>query len=134
MIRRPPRSTRTDTLVPYTTLFRSLVTTLSEPNLTALSGETAEFLAGGEFPIPTSQGLGSTSIEFRKFGVSLTYTPTVLANGRISLRVRPEVSELSSQGAVSVNGFQLPALTIRRAERSEGRPVGKEGVSTGEIR
>lgn len=95
-----------------------LVTTLSEPNLTALSGETAEFLAGGEFPIPTSQGLGSTSIEFRKFGVSLTYTPTVLANGRISLRVRPEVSELSSQGAVSVNGFQIPALTIRRAETS----------------
>lgn len=95
-----------------------LVTTLSQPNLTALSGETAEFLAGGEFPIPTSQGLGSTSIEFRKFGVSLSYTPTVLANGRISLRVRPEVSELSSQGAVTVNGFQIPALTIRRAETS----------------
>src|SRR3546814_2291799 len=74
MIRRPPRSTRTDTLVPYTTLFRSLVTTLSEPNLTALSGETAEFLAGGEFPIPTSQGLGSTSIEFRKFGRSEEHT------------------------------------------------------------
>lgn len=95
-----------------------LVTTLSEPNLTALSGETAEFLAGGEFPIPVSSGLGSTSIEFRKFGVSLAYTPTVLANGRISLRVRPEVSELSSQGAVNVNGFQIPALTIRRAETS----------------
>lgn len=95
-----------------------LVTTLSEPNLTALSGETAEFLAGGEFPIPTSQGLGSTAIEYRKFGVSLAYTPTVLANGRISLRVRPEVSELSSQGAVSINGFQIPALTIRRAETS----------------
>ncbi|OGS49883.1 MAG: secretion system protein [Erythrobacter sp. RIFCSPHIGHO2_12_FULL_63_10] len=95
-----------------------LVTTLSEPNLTALSGETAEFLAGGEFPIPVSSGLGSTSIEYRKFGVSLAYTPTVLANGRISLRVRPEVSELSSQGAVSINGFQIPALTIRRAETS----------------
>jgi pilus assembly protein CpaC len=93
-----------------------LVTTLSEPNLTALSGETADFLAGGEFPIPISQGLGTTSIEYRKFGVSLAYTPTVLANGRISLRVRPEVSELSSQGAVTVNGFQIPALTIRRAE------------------
>ncbi len=93
-----------------------LVTTLSQPNLTALSGETADFLAGGEFPIPISQGLGSTSIEFRKYGVSLAYTPTVLANGRISLRVRPEVSELSSQGAVVVNGFQIPSLTIRRAE------------------
>ncbi|WP_120718187.1 type II and III secretion system protein family protein [Tsuneonella amylolytica] len=93
-----------------------LISTLSQPNLTALSGETADFLAGGEFPIPISQGLGSTSIEYRKYGVSLAYTPTVLANGRISLRVRPEVSELSSQGAVTINGFQVPALTIRRAE------------------
>lgn len=93
-----------------------LVTTLSEPNLTALSGETATFLAGGEFPIPISEGLGSVSIEFRNFGVSLAYTPTVLANDRISLRVRPEVSELSSQGSVSLNGFSVPALTIRRTE------------------
>jgi pilus assembly protein CpaC len=93
-----------------------LLTTLSQPNLTALSGETADFLAGGEYPIPTSQGLGTTSIEYKKFGVSLSYTPTVLANGRISLRVRPEVSELSSDGAVTLNGFQVPALTIRRAE------------------
>lgn len=93
-----------------------LVTTLSQPNLTALSGETADFLAGGEFPIPISQGLGTTSIEYRKFGVSLAYTPTVLENGRISIRVRPEVSELSSQGAVTLNGFTVPALTIRRAE------------------
>jgi len=93
-----------------------LVTTLAQPNLTALSGETANFLAGGEFPIPISQGLGTTAIEYRKFGVSLAYTPTVLANGRISIRVLPEVSELSSQGAVTLNGFQIPALTIRRAE------------------
>jgi pilus assembly protein CpaC len=93
-----------------------LVTTLSQPNLTALSGETAEFLAGGEFPIPISQGLGTTSIEYKKFGVSLSYTPTVLANGRISLRVRPEVSELSTQGAITLNGFQVPSLTVRRAE------------------
>ena len=93
-----------------------LVTILSEPNLTALSGETAQFLAGGEFPIPLSQGLGTTTIEYKNFGVSLAYTPTVLANGRISLRVRPEVSELSSQGAITLNGFQVPALTVRRAE------------------
>jgi pilus assembly protein CpaC len=93
-----------------------LVTVLSEPNLTALSGETAEFLAGGEFPIPLSQGLGTTTIEYKKYGVSLAYTPTVLANGRISMRVRPEVSELSSQGAITLNGFQVPALTVRRAE------------------
>ena len=93
-----------------------LVTTLAQPNLTALSGETAQFLAGGEFPIPISTGLGSTSIEYKNFGVGLSYTPTVLANGRISIHVRPEVSELSSQGAVTLNGFQVPALTVRRAE------------------
>ena len=93
-----------------------LVTTLSEPNLTAMSGETAEFLAGGEYPIPISQGLGTTSIEYKRFGVSLAYTPTVLSNGRISIHVRPEVSELSAQGSVTLNGFQVPALTIRRAE------------------
>ena len=93
-----------------------LVTTLSQPNLTALSGETADFLAGGEFPIPISQGLGSTSVEYKKYGVSLAYTPTVLSNGRISLRVRPEVSEISSQNSVTLNGFQIPALTTRRAE------------------
>lgn len=93
-----------------------LITTISQPNLTALSGETATFLAGGEFPIPISQGLGNVAIEYRDFGVSLAYTPTVLANGRISIRVRPEVSELSSQGAVTLNGFQVPALTIRRTE------------------
>ncbi|KWV95436.1 type II and III secretion system protein family protein [Erythrobacter sp. AP23] len=93
-----------------------LVTTLSQPNLTALSGETAEFLAGGEFPIPLSQGLGTTTIEYKNYGVSLAYSPTVLANGRISMRVRPEVSELSSQGAITLDGFQVPALITRRAE------------------
>ncbi|MGH6785690.1 MAG: type II and III secretion system protein family protein [Novosphingobium sp.] len=93
-----------------------LVTSLSEPNLTALSGETADFLAGGEYPIPISQGLGTTSVEYKKFGVSLAYTPTVLSNGRISIRVRPEVSELSSQGSITLNGFNVPALTVRRAE------------------
>lgn len=93
-----------------------LVVTLSEPNLTALSGETAEFLAGGEFPIPQSAGLGQTSVTYKNYGVSLSYTPTVLANGRISIRVKPEVSELSSQGAVVINGFSIPALVTRRAE------------------
>ncbi len=93
-----------------------LVTTLAQPNLTALSGETADFLAGGEYPIPISQGLGTTSIEYKRFGVSLSYTPTVLANGRISIRVRPEVSELSSQGSITLNGFEVPALTVRRTE------------------
>ena len=93
-----------------------LVTTLTEPNLTALSGETATFLAGGEFPIPVSQGLGQVTVQFRQFGVSLAYTPTVLSNGRISMRVRPEVSELSTQGAITLNGFQVPSITTRRTE------------------
>ena len=93
-----------------------LVTTLAEPNLTALSGETASFLAGGEFPIPVSQSLGTVSIEYRQYGVSLAFTPTVLADGRISMRVRPEVSQLSSEGAVTLNGFSVPAFITRRSE------------------
>ena len=94
----------------------NLAVTLSQPNLTALSGETAEFLAGGEFPIPLSQGFGTTTVEYKNYGVSLSYTPTVLANGRISLRVRPEVSELTSQGSVTLNGFRVPGLITRRTE------------------
>jgi pilus assembly protein CpaC len=93
-----------------------LVATLAQPNLTAISGETADFLAGGEFPIPIPGNFAGTTIEYRKYGVSLAYTPTVLSNGRISLRVRPEVSELSSEGAIRIQGFEIPALTIRRAE------------------
>lgn len=92
------------------------VSTLANPNLTALSGETGTFLAGGEIPIPVSQGLGAVSVEYKQYGVSLAYTPTVLADGRISLRVRPEVSQLSSAGAVTLNGTVIPALTTRRAE------------------
>jgi pilus assembly protein CpaC len=93
-----------------------LVSMLAEPNLTALSGETASFLAGGEFPIPISQSLGTVSVEYKQFGVSLAFTPTVLADGRISMRVRPEVSQLSSEGAVTLNGFTIPAVTTRRTE------------------
>ena len=94
-----------------------LVATLAQPNLTTVSGETADFLAGGEFPIPVPDPQsGGISIEYRKFGVSLAYTPTVLSNGRISLRVRPEVSELSTEGAIQINGFQIPALSVRRTE------------------
>lgn len=92
------------------------VSTLANPNLTALSGETATFLAGGEIPIPLASGFGAVSVEYKQYGVSLSYTPTVLADGRISLRVRPEVSQISSVGAVQINGTSIPALTTRRAE------------------
>jgi pilus assembly protein CpaC len=93
-----------------------VITTLAEPNLTALSGETASFLAGGEFPIPVSQALGAVTIEYKQYGVGLAFTPVVLADGRISMRVRPEVSQLSDAGSVKLNGFTVPALTTRRAE------------------
>jgi pilus assembly protein CpaC len=92
------------------------VTTLANPNLTALSGETANFLAGGEIPIPIAQGLGTTTVEYKQYGISLAFTPTVLSDGRISLRVRPEVSQLTSAGAVQLNGVTIPALSTRRSE------------------
>ena len=101
-----------------------LITILAEPNLTAQSGETASFLAGGEFPVPISSsnnGLTPTiSVEFKQYGVSLAVVPTVLSPQRLNLRIRPEVSELSNQGAVSVpllgGTLTIPALTVRRAE------------------
>jgi len=109
-----------------------LVTTLAQPNLTAISGETAEFLAGGEFPIPSSQGLGTTSIEYKKYGVSLSYTPTVLANGRISIRVRPEVSELGE--SIRQNGFDVPTINTRRAETTVELGSGQSFMIAGLLR
>jgi pilus assembly protein CpaC len=95
----------------------NLINILAEPNLTALSGETASFLAGGEFPIPVDQDDDNgISIEFKEFGISLAFTPTVLSSNRISLRVRPEVSDLSERGAITINGLTIPALSTRRAE------------------
>lgn len=104
----------------------NLVRVLAEPNLTARSGESASFLVGGEYPIPveqTSTGGGGISIEYKDYGVSLSFVPTVLSSGRISLHVRPEVSELAtaaSAGAITLSQsggtFSVPALTVRRAE------------------
>ncbi|MDF1584850.1 type II and III secretion system protein family protein [Marinimicrococcus flavescens] len=93
-----------------------LVTILAEPNLTARSGEPASFLAGGEFPIPVAQDSDRITVEFKEFGVSLSFVPTILSPERISLRVRPEVSELSEQGAITINSLRIPALVVRRAE------------------
>jgi pilus assembly protein CpaC len=105
----------------------NLVTVLAEPNLTAVSGQTASFLAGGEFPVPiagtaaSGGGVPTITIEFKKFGVSLDFTPTIIDTNHVSLRVRPEVSELSTTGQVSVPisasaTVNIPALTVRRAE------------------
>ena len=111
-----------------------LVTTLAEPNLTALSGETASFLAGGEFPVPISQSLGSISIEYKQYGVGLAFTPIVLADGRISMRVRPEVSELSSEGSIKLNNFDVPALVTRRAETTVELGSGQSFMLAGLLR
>lgn len=92
-----------------------LTSTLANPNLTTISGETAEFLAGGTFPVVTSSNNG-TSVQYQSYGVNLTYTPVVLADGRISLRIRTEVSDISDQGAVRIGGLSVPATTTRMAE------------------
>ncbi|AND87440.1 MULTISPECIES: type II and III secretion system protein family protein [Bradyrhizobium] len=92
-----------------------LASILAEPNLTAMSGEAASFLAGGEFPIPVMQDNRQVSVQFRQFGVSLEFVPTVLSNNQIIVRVKPEVSELSTEGEVKINGMAVPALSTRRA-------------------
>jgi pilus assembly protein CpaC len=111
-----------------------LVSILAEPNLTALSGETASFLAGGEFPIPVSQALGAVTIEYKQYGVGLAFTPIVLADGRISMRVRPEVSELSDAGSIRLNGFVVPALTTRRTETTVELGSGQSFMIAGLLR
>lgn len=93
-----------------------LVTLLAEPNLTAISGSTATFLAGGEFPIPIPQSLGTISVEYKQYGVSVSFAPTVLSSGHISMKVRPEVSQIDLSTNVQLNNTQIPALTTRRAE------------------
>jgi pilus assembly protein CpaC len=98
-----------------------LITVLAQPNLSAMSGETASFLAGGEFPVPipsvSGTGLVPTiSIEWKKFGVGLNFVATISANNRINIHVMPEVSQLSNLGAISINGISIPSLTVRRAE------------------
>jgi pilus assembly protein CpaC len=108
-----------------------LLHTLAEPNLTAISGETANFLAGGEFPVPIAQQLGTISVEFKKFGIGLAFTPVVMSEGRISLKVSTEVSELSNQGAVILSNIAIPALKVRRAETVVELPSGGSMVMAG---
>jgi pilus assembly protein CpaC len=108
-----------------------LVHTLAEPNLTAVSGEAAKFLAGGEFPVPTGRDLqGNITVEYKPFGVGLAFTPVVLSKGRISLQISTEVSELSNTGAFTLAsvgtaaGLTLPALAVRRTETTVELPSG----------
>ncbi|MDO9412948.1 MAG: type II and III secretion system protein family protein [Pseudolabrys sp.] len=112
-----------------------VIRTLAEPNLTAISGETANFLVGGEFPYVA--GYDSTTrqaqVAFKKFGVSLTFTPIVLSEGRISLKVLTEVSELSAEGAVSIAELSISALKVRRAETTLEIPSGGSLAMAGMI-
>lgn len=125
-----------------------LLRVLAEPNLTAISGEAAKFLAGGEFPVPVQADDGKISVEFKPFGVGLAFTPVVLSAGRISLKLSTEVSELTSEGAFAtgdrtfvdttgqtqvVRGITIPALQVRRAETTVEMPTGGSIVMAGLI-
>jgi len=92
-----------------------VIRTLAEPNLVSMSGDTASFLAGGEFPIPVQADEGQIGIEFRQFGVGLAFTPTVLDNGIINLEVAPEVSQIDATNSVRISGVEIPSLRVRRA-------------------
>ncbi len=125
-----------------------LLRVLAEPNLTAISGEAAKFLAGGEFPVPVQADDGKISVEFKPFGVGLAFTPVVLSAGRISLKLSTEVSELTSEGAFAtgdtsftdvngqrqvVRGITIPALQVRRAETTVEMPSGGAIIMAGLI-
>jgi pilus assembly protein CpaC len=120
-----------------------VVRTLAEPNLTAISGESATFIAGGEFPVPTgvtcqtaasgAVGQCSPSIAYKKFGISLNFTPIVLAEGRISLRVMTEVSEVSNDNSVNISGLTIPSVKTRRAETTLEIPSGGSMAMAGLI-
>jgi len=94
---------------------RGVARRLAEPNLVALSGDTASFLAGGEFPFPVAGALNTVTIEFKKFGVGLAFTPTVLSDGLINLKIEPEVSQIDPTNTMSIGGITIPSLIVRRA-------------------
>jgi pilus assembly protein CpaC len=94
---------------------RQMARRLAEPNLVALSGDTASFLAGGEFPFPVAAQLGAVTVEWKRFGVGLAFTPTVLGNGLINLKIEPEVSQLDPTNTITVGTTVLPSLIVRRA-------------------
>lgn len=95
---------------------KGVIRTLAEPNLVALSGDTASFLAGGEFPIPVGTREGEITIQFKKFGVSLEFTPTVLGDGLVNLRVRPEVSSVDRANGIRSSSIEVPGISVRRAD------------------
>jgi pilus assembly protein CpaC len=110
-----------------------LLRTLAEPTLTAISGESAKFLAGGEFPIPTNSKDGVVSVSFKSFGVGLGFTPVVMSEGRISMKIAAEVSELSNDGGVTIEGMKINGIKTRRAETAVELPSGGSMVMAGLI-
>ena len=116
----------------------SLLTILAEPNLVCISGETATFLAGGEFPVPVPQGNQVVTIEFREFGIRLNFTPVVGANETIRLRVRPEISETDFSTAVQIGGIIVPGLSNRSAETTvevgSGQTIAIAGLLSEEVK
>lgn len=117
-----------------------VIRTLAEPSLTAISGESANFLAGGEFPVPGGNScdpvtrICTTQIIFKKFGISLGFIPVVMSEGRISLRVSTEVSELSQENSVSISGTTIPAIKVNRADTTLEIPSGGSMVMAGLIK
>lgn len=112
---------------------RGLARTYAEPTLTAMSGQTASFLAGGEFPVPVSQGgtTGGITIQYREFGIRLSLTPTVLSRDRIGLKVAPEVSDLDFSAGITTAGVTVPALTVRRTDTTVELGDGESFVISG---
>jgi len=117
---------------------KGLVKTLAEPTLVAMSGDTANFLAGGEFPIPVAQSSTSAdrtiTVEFKQFGISLGFTPTVLDDGMINLIVAPEVSSIDPSTSVSSNGLVIPGIKVRRARTTVELRDGESFMIAGLLR
>ncbi len=118
---------------------QGLIRTLAQPNIIALSGETANFLAGGEFPVPVGVALnGQIAIEFKQFGVGLAFTPTLLEDGLINLLVSPEVSSLDPTAGIDINGLRIPGLKVRRArttlELRDGQTFALAGLIQSDFR
>ena len=115
-----------------------VVKVLAKPTLVAVSGQEAQFLSGGEFPFPVPQTLGIVTIQYKKFGVGLSFTPTVLANNRISMAVSPEVSELDFANALQFQGFLIPTIATRRAttvvELADGQSFAIAGLLRDNVR
>jgi pilus assembly protein CpaC len=111
-----------------------LIKVLAEPTLITLSGQAANFLAGGEFPVPVPQGLGTVAIEYKPFGVGLGFTPTVLSEDKINIEVTPEVSELDFTTAIQIEGFVVPGLRTRRASTTVELANGQSFAIAGLLR